>query len=101
MRTSQAIYWPTLSLKCSMPSERLFKCWICLWESILQSLFFLREEYKQAFAQRRKTLRNSLRALFDEDQIINAGISPGARAEELTIDQFAKLTDHYHGNKNQ
>jgi len=54
---------------------------------------------KQAFAQRRKTLRNSLRALFDEDQIINAGISPGARAEELTIDQFAKLTDHYHGNK--
>ena len=56
---------------------------------------------KQAFAQRRKTLRNSLKTLFDEDQIKNAGISPSARAEELTIDQFARLANHYHGNKNQ
>jgi 16S rRNA (adenine1518-N6/adenine1519-N6)-dimethyltransferase len=56
---------------------------------------------KLAFAQRRKTLRNSLKPLFNEDQIKNVGISPDARAEELTIDQFARLTDQYHGNKNQ
>lgn len=45
---------------------------------------------KTAFNQRRKTLRNAVRGIFDpavlEDEIFNK------RAEQLTIDQFAALT---------
>ena len=44
-----------------------------------------------AFSQRRKTLRNSLRNLFDSVQILAAGIDPGQRAEQLSLSQFAAL----------
>lgn len=54
-----------------------------------------------AFQQRRKTLKNSLKAYFDENEIKNAGISPGARPEQLTIDQFVRLSDCYQSSKNQ
>jgi 16S rRNA (adenine1518-N6/adenine1519-N6)-dimethyltransferase len=45
---------------------------------------------KTAFNQRRKTLRNAVRGIFDpevlNDEIFNK------RAEQLTIQQFAELT---------
>jgi 16S rRNA (adenine1518-N6/adenine1519-N6)-dimethyltransferase len=44
-----------------------------------------------AFGQRRKTLRNALRALLDEAAIEAAGINPGARAETLAPAQFGAL----------
>jgi 16S rRNA (adenine1518-N6/adenine1519-N6)-dimethyltransferase len=44
-----------------------------------------------AFSQRRKTLRNSLKSLFDEAALQNAGIDPAARAETLSLEQFARL----------
>jgi len=44
-----------------------------------------------AFSMRRKTLRNSLRDVLTEDEIINAGIEPGQRAEQLSLSQFAAL----------
>jgi len=44
-----------------------------------------------AFSQRRKTLRNSLRSLLDEEQIRAAGVDPGARAEVIAPAQFAAL----------
>ena len=44
-----------------------------------------------AFSQRRKTLRNSLGALLNTEQIIAAGIDPGQRAEQLSLSQFAAL----------
>lgn len=46
-----------------------------------------------AFSQRRKTLRNSLKALLDERQIRAAGIDPGARAEVIGPDGFAALAN--------
>lgn len=45
----------------------------------------------QAFSMRRKTLRNSLRALLTAEQIAAAGIDPGQRPETLTLRQFAAL----------
>jgi 16S rRNA (adenine1518-N6/adenine1519-N6)-dimethyltransferase len=45
-----------------------------------------------AFAQRRKTLRNSLRGIVDEPGFMRAGIDPGRRPETLTLDEFAALT---------
>jgi 16S rRNA (adenine1518-N6/adenine1519-N6)-dimethyltransferase len=45
----------------------------------------------QAFSQRRKTLRNSLRSLLDAAAIASAGIDPAARPETLAPEQFAQL----------
>jgi 16S rRNA (adenine1518-N6/adenine1519-N6)-dimethyltransferase len=44
-----------------------------------------------AFSQRRKTLRNSLRAYLDAAQIASLGLDPGARAEQLAPADFAAL----------
>ena len=47
----------------------------------------------QAFSQRRKTLRNSLKKLMDEDTIIALNIDPTVRAEALSLNDFAKLSN--------
>ena len=47
---------------------------------------------KQAFAQRRKTLRNSLRGLLDDTAIHAAGIDPGLRPESVDLEGFAALS---------
>jgi 16S rRNA (adenine1518-N6/adenine1519-N6)-dimethyltransferase len=44
-----------------------------------------------AFAQRRKTLRNSLRTLLTAAQIERAGIDPGLRAEVIPPEAYARL----------
>ncbi len=45
------------------------------------------------FTQRRKTLRNSLKGRLDEQGIINVGIDPMARPENLSMAQFVALSD--------
>jgi 16S rRNA (adenine1518-N6/adenine1519-N6)-dimethyltransferase len=47
----------------------------------------------QAFAQRRKTLRNTLQGLVTAATMEKLGISPQARAETLTLAQFATLAN--------
>jgi len=47
----------------------------------------------QAFSQRRKTLRNSLKTLIDEQAMINLGIDPVARAETISLAGFASLSN--------
>ena len=44
-----------------------------------------------AFNQRRKTISNSLRGLVSREQIEAAGIDPKLRAENLDINDFARL----------
>ena len=51
------------------------------------------EIVRRAFAQRRKTLRNSLRDLLDSAQIEAAGLDPGARPETLSLEAFAALSE--------
>ena len=51
---------------------------------------------KQAFSQRRKTLRNTLRELLYTGGISRLGIDPAARAESLEIDAFAALANRLH-----
>jgi len=45
---------------------------------------------KTAFNQRRKTLRNAIRPLFDEDNLEDPFFDK--RAEQLSVDDFARLT---------
>ena len=47
----------------------------------------------QAFSQRRKTLRNSLKTLISDDDMNTLSIDPKLRAENLTLSDFAKLSN--------
>ncbi len=47
----------------------------------------------QAFAQRRKTLRNNLKGWLTAEAISALGIDPGIRAERLSLEQFARLSN--------
>jgi len=46
----------------------------------------------EAFSQRRKTLRNSLKKLISEEQIAALDIDPTLRAETIPLSDFAKLS---------
>ena len=48
---------------------------------------------QRAFAQRRKTLRNSLSGAVTEAQFAAAGIDPGLRPEVLSVADFVRLAD--------
>lgn len=58
-----------------------------------EKLFF--KIVKIAFAQRRKTLSNSLKSISKDikEILINAKIDPNRRAETLSIEEFARITD--------
>jgi 16S rRNA (adenine1518-N6/adenine1519-N6)-dimethyltransferase len=45
----------------------------------------------QAFSQRRKTLRNSLKTFISDNELIEIGLNPGKRAEELSLAEYAKI----------
>lgn len=53
----------------------------------------LQQVCAQAFNQRRKTLRNSLKDLLTQEQIESVGINPGLRAESLSLQNFADLAN--------
>ena len=50
---------------------------------------------KAAFSQRRKTLRNNMKKILTNEQIIQCDIDPGRRAETLSITEFVALTNQY------
>jgi 16S rRNA (adenine1518-N6/adenine1519-N6)-dimethyltransferase len=60
---------------------------------VINDLVVFRQLVTQSFSMRRKTLRNCLKGLLDEDQILLVGIDPGARAETLGLEQFAALAN--------
>ena len=47
----------------------------------------------QAFSQRRKTLRNTLKGLVTDAQFGEVGINPGARAEEIDVARYVALAN--------
>ncbi len=46
---------------------------------------------RMAFSQRRKTLRNTLRGLLSGEEITASGVDAGLRAEQLGLEEFARL----------
>ncbi len=54
----------------------------------------LEKTVTQAFSQRRKMLRNNLAPLFSESRLIELGIDPTRRPEDLTVEQFIRLANH-------
>lgn len=51
------------------------------------------EIVRTAFTQRRKTLRNCLRTLIDEKQLIALEIDPNLRPEKLSVEDFVKIAN--------
>ena len=47
----------------------------------------------EAFSQRRKTLRNSLKKSLSENEIIDLGIDANLRAENISLEAFAKVAN--------
>jgi 16S rRNA (adenine1518-N6/adenine1519-N6)-dimethyltransferase len=47
----------------------------------------------QAFSQRRKTIRNSLRTMLDESVLKSVGIDPGLRPEAIAIADYVQLAN--------
>lgn len=50
---------------------------------------------KQAFSQKRKTLRNTLKGWLTAEQIETCGINPTARAETVPVEKFVELANLY------
>lgn len=48
---------------------------------------------RQAFAQRRKTIRNNLKQQVDPQLLEQVGIEPGQRPETITVNQFVALSN--------
>ncbi|MBF8268661.1 MAG: Ribosomal RNA small subunit methyltransferase A [Gammaproteobacteria bacterium] len=55
---------------------------------------------KQAFNQRRKTIRNSLKGLVDEAVLLDVGIVHSQRAENLSVADYIKLANFLHDTHN-
>jgi 16S rRNA (adenine1518-N6/adenine1519-N6)-dimethyltransferase len=53
---------------------------------------------RDAFGQRRKTLRNAVQAVCSAEQITAAGLRPELRAEQLAVAEFIKLSNHLSEN---
>jgi len=53
---------------------------------------------KQAFAQRRKTIRNNLKKWFSDETLTSLDINPQQRPETLTVAQFEQLAQHHHAH---
>ena len=59
----------------------------------VKDLYWLNRVCSQAFNQRRKTLRNALSTLFSAENLTTLGIDLNARAENLTIADYARLAN--------
>ncbi len=59
----------------------------------VNNLKMLNRVVVQAFSQRRKTLRNSLKKLISEEAISALGIDPTLRAEVISLADFARLSN--------
>ena len=65
----------------------------------VNSLADLNDVVTQAFSQRRKTLRNSLKKILLEKDLTDLEIDPTTRAETLPLEAFAKLSNRFSKKK--
>lgn len=64
----------------------------------VKDLYWLNRVTTQAFNQRRKTLRNALSALFSAEQLNALNIDSAARAENLSVADYARLANYLYNN---
>jgi 16S rRNA (adenine1518-N6/adenine1519-N6)-dimethyltransferase len=60
----------------------------------IQSMDMLKAVVRQAFSQRRKTLRNNLKALINTEEFAHLEINPQDRPERLSVETYVHLANH-------
>lgn len=53
---------------------------------------------QRAFSQRRKTLRNALKGVLDRDALVKAGLDPTHRPEQISVAEYARLSNYDPGS---
>ena len=61
--------------------------------AVIKDQDFFHQMVTQAFSQRRKTLRNSLRKILTDETYAVAGVDQKMRPEQLSLEQFAALAN--------
>ena len=61
----------------------------------------LEETVAKAFSQRRKTLRNTLGSILSPSDFTALEIDPQARAQTLSVDDFVRIANYRHVQKNE
>jgi 16S rRNA (adenine1518-N6/adenine1519-N6)-dimethyltransferase len=56
---------------------------------------------KQAFGQRRKTIKNNFKPLMSEEEIVNLKIDPKCRPETIKVDQYVAITNYLSNKTNR
>lgn len=64
----------------------------------VNDIYWLNRVTTHAFNQRRKTLRNALSTLFTSEQLTALGIDANARAENLSLADYARLANYLYDN---
>lgn len=54
---------------------------------------------REAFGQRRKTIRNSMRNFLDQDDFLELGLDSKARAENLSVNDFVSATNYVYSKQ--
>ncbi|MFW3613750.1 16S rRNA (adenine(1518)-N(6)/adenine(1519)-N(6))-dimethyltransferase RsmA [Billgrantia antri] len=62
------------------------------WPASDEALLF--RVVRQAFAQRRKTLRNNLKGVIDGDALAALDIDPARRPQTLGVEEFVRIANH-------
>jgi 16S rRNA (adenine1518-N6/adenine1519-N6)-dimethyltransferase len=62
------------------------------WPATDEALLF--SVVRQAFGQRRKTLRNNLKGLVDGEAMSALGIDPARRPQTLSVEEFVRIANH-------
>lgn len=65
-----------------------------LTESEKALLGTLQDVAKQAFSMRRKTLRNNMKGLLNDDDFKALELNPTCRSEQLSVDDFVKMASY-------
>ena len=63
-----------------------------------EDISILERVVSEAFNQRRKTLRNSLKRVIDSENLIKLEIDPTLRPEQITIEQFVRIANFVNKN---
>lgn len=62
-------------------------------ELLVNDVHYFAKVVKAGFAQRRKTIRNNLKGLVSVEQLTKLGLDPASRAENLSVQDYAKITN--------
>jgi 16S rRNA (adenine1518-N6/adenine1519-N6)-dimethyltransferase len=69
--------------------------------STIKSPSLFEKIVRQAFSQRRKTIRNALRDIVDVNCLEALSISPTSRAENLSVKDYINISNHLYHQQNQ